>query len=155
MKELKKALFILSSSVLLVACGGAVENDTVSESTESASVEESMESVESMESETSSVEESSMESTSSEESSQEDDEYASLIEEAREKITAETGYEEGEEFIYVVDIVEEGEFVQIDVRENNMEVTSSRGLFRYDGETKTLYEQDILTGEFVEYPANN
>lgn len=75
-----------------------------------------------------------------------------LSTEAKQTITQLTGYVESEVYLFIVESVE-GNEVTINVRENGVDVSSSVGFYRYNGETGELLEMDIVTGEYVRHPA--
>ncbi|AZP03224.1 hypothetical protein [Jeotgalibaca ciconiae] len=161
MDQLKKFTFVIGASLLLAACGGTLDNDSgviesnseTTETVESTIESQSSESTETQENvDSSSVEES--ESIVDEESRTElNQDEAAKIERAKEKLTELTGLEEGEEYLYIIDGVEE-QIVTINIRENGEEVSSSRGFFKYDDETGNVQELDIITNEYVDFPAN-
>ena len=155
MIKLKKLALLMSSSFLFAACAGDVGNNANTDTTESTGSEV----VDSTEVDTGAdvesdeqVEESSA-VESSEEASTAEQEDTAKIEEALDVIATETEYGESNGYMFIVDSVE-GNLVQINVREDNEAVANNLALLQYDTETGTLYEQDIITGEFVEYPAN-
>lgn len=157
MIKLKKIVLFMSTSLLFVACAGDVGNETNTDTTTPAE-SEVIESTEvdtsaDVESESQAVEESSA-VESSEEVSTEEQEDTAKIEEALDAIATQTEYGESTGYMFIVDNVE-GNVVQINVREDNESVANNLALFQYDTETDTLFEQDIITGEFVEYPAND
>lgn len=167
----KMSLFIVASS-LLVACNDTTE---VEPDKQSVAVVESSQSVESIsesiseeiqEESSSTLIEESFEENSKEsseevlvESSQEsfedvtelNSEEATLIERAKTAVTEATGYSE-EDYLFLIHPIED-EIATIEVREDGEEVASMLGMFRYNDETQELQEMDLLTGEYVTYPA--
>lgn len=77
---------------------------------------------------------------------------SALLERAKQKISALTGYAENGNYLFIVEAIE-GDIATINVRENGMDVASSLGFYRYDDETGNVQEMDIVTGEYVDFPA--
>lgn len=146
MRLSKKFLLTMGLSLFLTACAGSVENGSGDTSSDVSSEPVTSEVESSVESEPETSEEVSSDT-------QLNEDEAALIEAAKQKIMAETEFVEGEGFLFMIDGVE-GQVVQINVREDGQDVASNVGIFRYDAETDVLYEQDYITGEFVEYPAH-
>ncbi|CZQ95398.1 Hypothetical protein Tpal_1886 [Trichococcus palustris] len=77
---------------------------------------------------------------------------AALVERAKQKITELTGYVENENYLFIVEAIE-GDTVAINVRENGKDVASSLGFYRYNDATASLQEMDVVTGAYVDFPA--
>lgn len=149
MINIKKYSLLLGATLLLAACTDTTDPNVGSEESSSEAVVESIEESTNGAVESESVAESTDESTDTELNHDE----AAKIEAAKTAISDLTGLEEGDDFLYLIDGVE-GEIVTINIRENGDAAASSRGFFRYDNETGNVQELDIITNEYVDYPAN-
>lgn len=173
MKRKNLSAFLLASSVmLLVACqdpgtdsansSSAVQESSVSGSTASEAAVSSEEVVSVVQSGTASSQASNnatkpAESTGSAEAASVQtapvNDEAALVERAKQKITELTGYVENENYLFIVEAIE-GDTVAINVRENGEDVASSLGFYRYNDATASLQEMDVVTGGYVDFPAN-
>ena len=149
MINIKKYSLLLGATLLLAVCTDTTDPNVGSAESSSEAVVESVEESTNGAVESESVAESTDESTDTELNHDE----AAKIEAAKTAISDLTGLEEGDDFLYLIDGVE-GEIVTINIRENGDEAASSRGFFRYDSETGNVQELDIITNEYVDYPAN-
>lgn len=152
MEIIKKGSILLMTSFLLAACGGSLEQGAEAESdivVESQSeVIESVESVESSEEVVSSEEET----TESESETQLNDDEAALIERALTTIADTTGYSEEEGYMPIIHPVE-GDVVTVEIREDQEATANMVGMFKYDDATENVQEMDMITGEYVDFPA--
>lgn len=148
MVNIKKWSLFIASSLILAACGGTLEQGSETESITS------IESSSVVESSQENVDEESVseESSETESETQLNEDEAALIDRALTKISDMTGYSEEEGYMYIIHPVEAKE-VTVEVRENQEETASMIGMFKYDDETKNVQEMDMITGEFVDYPA--
>ncbi len=173
MKRKKLSAFLLASSaMLLVACqnpgtgsansSSAVQESSVSGSTASEVAVSNEEVVPVVQSGTASSRASNNAAKPSESTASEaavsvqtapvtDD--AALVGRAKQKITELTGYVENENYLFIVESIE-GDTVAINVRENGEDVASSLGFYRYNDATASLQEMDVVTGGYVDFPAN-
>lgn len=147
MEIIKKGSILFLTSFLLAACGGTLEQGTESESlVESQS--EVMESIESSEE----VIHSDEVTSESESEAQLNDDEAALIERALTTIADTTGYSEEEGYMHIIHPVE-GDVVTVEIREDQDVTANMVGMFKYDDATKKVQEMDVITGEYVDYPA--
>lgn len=147
MEIIKKGSILFLTSFLLAACGGTLEQGTESESlVESQS--EVMESIESSEE----VIHSDEVTSESESEAQLNDDEAALIERALTTIADTTGYSEEEGYMHIIHPIE-GDVVTVEIREDQDVTANMVGMFKYDDATKKVQEMDVITGEYVDYPA--
>lgn len=152
MKNAKKMSMLLAAAFLLAACGGNLDQGSEpAVESQSEAVSESLEETVSSETEMSSEETTSESSSEAESGTQMNEDEAALIERALTTIADLTGYSE-EDYFYMIHPVE-GNVVTVEVRENMEETASMIGMFKYNDETKAVQEMDMVTGEFVDYPA--
>lgn len=147
MKIIKKGSILFMTSFLLAACGGTLDQGTESESRiESQSVV-----IESIESSGEVIHSDEVTSESKSETQLNDDE-AALIARALTTIAETTGYMEEEGYLYMIHPVE-GDVVTVEIREDQEETANMIGMFKYDDATAKVQEMDMITGEYVDYPA--
>ncbi len=147
MHMMKKGSILLMTTFLLAACGGTLEQGAETESI----VESQSEIVESVES-SEEVVSSEVETSEVESNTQMNEDEAALIERALTTIASVTGYTEEEGYMYIIEPVE-GDVVTVNIREDNEEVANMVGMFKYDDATENVQEMDMLTGEYVDFPA--
>ena len=149
MEIIKKGSILLMTSFLLAACGGSLEQGAESES--DIVVESQSEVVESVES-SEEVVSSEEGTTESESETQLNDDEAALIERALTTIADTTGYSEEEGYMHIIHPVE-GDVVTVEIREDQEATANMVGMFKYDDATAKVQEMDMITGEYVDYPA--
>ena len=147
MHMMKKGSILLITTFLLAACGGTLEQGAETDSV----VESQSEIIESIES-SEEVVSSEVEGSEVESNTQMNDDEAALIERALTTIASVTGYTEEEGYMYIIEPVE-GDVVTVNIREDNEEVANMVGMFKYDDATENVQEMDMLTGEYVDFPA--
>ena len=147
MHMMKKGSILLMTTFLLAACGGTLEQGAETDSV----VESQSEIIESIES-SEEVVSSEGEVSEVESNTQMNDDEAALIERALTTIASVTGYSEEEGYMYIIEPVE-GDVVTVNIREDNEEVANMVGMFKYDDVTENVQEMDMLTGEYVDFPA--
>jgi len=166
------AFLLVSSAMLLVACqnpetesvnsSSAVQESSVSELNASEAAVSSEEGASINQSGTASSQVGDTVTKPSESAGSEEtvpvqtetvNDEAALLERAKQKISALTGYVENENYLFIVEAIE-GDIATINVRENGADVASSLGFYRYDDESGNVQEMDIVTGEYVDFPAN-
>lgn len=147
MHMMKKGSILLMTTFLLAACGGTLEQGAETDSV----VESQSEIVESVES-SEEVVSSEVETSEVESNTQMNEDEAALIERALTTIASVTGYTEEEGYMYIIEPVE-GDVVTVNIREDNEEVANMVGMFKYDDATENVQEMDMITGEYVDLPA--
>ena len=147
MHMMKKGSILLMTTFLLAACGGTLEQGAETDSV----VESQSEIVESVES-SEEVVSSEVETSEVESNTQMNEDEAALIERALTTISSVTGYTEEEGYMYIIEPVE-GDVVTVNIREDNEEVANMVGMFKYDDATENVQEMDMITGEYVDFPA--
>ncbi|WP_373718373.1 hypothetical protein [Jeotgalibaca porci] len=147
MQMMKKGSILLMTTFLLAACGGTLEQGAATDSV----VESQSEIVESIES-SEEVVSSEVEVSEVESDTQMNEDEAALIERALTTIASVTGYTEEEGYMHIIHPVE-GDVVTVEIREDNEEVANMVGMFKYDDATENVQEMDMLTGEYVDFPA--
>ncbi len=147
MHMMKKGSILLMTTFLLAACGGTLEQGAETDSV----VESQSEIVESVES-SEEVVSSEVETSEVESNTQMNEDEAALIERALTTIASVTGYTEEEGYMHIIHPVE-GDVVTVEIREDNEEVANMVGMFKYDDATENVQEMDMLTGEYVDFPA--
>lgn len=147
MHMMKKGSILLMTTFLLAACGGTLEQGAETDSV----VESQSEIVESVES-SEEVVSSEVETSEVESNTQMNEDEAALIERALTTIASVTGYTEEEDYMYIIEPVE-GDVVTVNIREDNEEVANMVGMFKYDDATENVQEMDMITGEYVDFPA--
>ena len=147
MHRMKKGSILLITTFLLAACGGTLEQGAETDSV----VESQSEIIESIES-SEEVVSSEVETSEVESNTQMNEDEAALIERALTTIASVTGYTEEEGYMYIIEPVE-GDVVTVNIREDNEEVANMVGMFKYDDATENVQEMDMLTGEYVDFPA--
>lgn len=147
MHMMKKGSILLMTTFLLAACGGTLEQGAETESI----VESQSEIIESIES-SEEVVSSEVETSEVESNTQMNEDEAALIERALTTIASVTGYTEEEGYMYIIEPVE-GDVVTVNIREDNEEVANMVGMFKYDDATENVQEMDMITGEYVDFPA--
>lgn len=147
MHMMKKGSILLMTTFLLAACGGTLEQGAETDSV----VESQSEIVESIES-SEEVVSSEVETSEVESNTQMNEDEAALIERALTTIASVTGYTEEEGYMYIIEPVE-GDVVTVNIREDNEEVANMVGMFKYDDATENVQEMDMITGEYVDFPA--
>ena len=143
----KKGSILLMTTFLLAACGGTLEQGAETDSV----VESQSEIIESIES-SEEVVSSEVEVSEVESDTQMNEDEAALIERALTTIASVTGYTEEEGYMHIIHPVE-GDVVTVEIREDNEEVANMVGMFKYDDATENVQEMDMLTGEYVDFPA--
>ncbi len=146
MQIMKKGSILLMTTFLLAACGGTLEQGAETDSV----VESQSEIIESVES-SEEVVSSEVETSEVESNTQMNEDEAALIERALTTITSVTGYTE-EGYMHIIHPVE-GDVVTVEIREDNEEVANMVGMFKYDDATENVQEMDMITGEYVDFPA--
>lgn len=146
MHMMKKGSILLMTTFLF-ACGGTLEQGAETESV----VESQSEIVESIES-SEEVVSSEVEVSEVESDTQMNEDEAALIERALTTIASVTGYTEEEGYMHIIHPVE-GDVVTVEIREDNEEVANMVGMFKYDDATENVQEMDMITGEYVDFPA--
>lgn len=147
MQMMKKGSILLMTTFLLAACGGTLEQGAATDSV----VESQSEIIESIES-SEEVVSSEVEVSEVESNTQMNEDEAALIERALTTIASVTGYTEEEGYMHIIHPVE-GDVVTVEIREDNEEVANMVGMFKYDDATENVQEMDMLTGEYVDFPA--
>ncbi len=147
MHMMKKGSILLMTTFLLAACGGTLEQGAATDSV----VESQSEIVESIES-SEEVVSSEVEVSEVESDTQMNEDEAALIERALTTIASVTGYTEEEGYMHIIHPVE-GDVVTVEIREDNEEVANMVGMFKYDDATENVQEMDMITGEYVDFPA--
>ncbi|WP_373749695.1 hypothetical protein [Jeotgalibaca porci] len=147
MQIMKKGSILLMTTFLLAACGGTLEQGAETDSV----VESQSEIIESIES-SEEVVSSEVEVSEVESDTQMNEDEAALIERALTTIASVTGYTEEEGYMHIIHPVE-GDVVTVEIREDNEEVANMVGMFKYDDATENVQEMDMLTGEYVDFPA--
>ena len=147
MQMMKKGSILLMTTFLLAACGGTLEQGAATDSV----VESQSEIIESIES-SEEVVSSEVEVSEVESDTQMNEDEAALIERALTTIASVTGYTEEEGYMYIIEPVE-GDVVTVNIREDNEEVANMVGMFKYDDATENVQEMDMITGEYVDFPA--
>ncbi len=147
MHMMKKGSILLMTTFLLAACGGTLEQGAETDSV----VESQSEIIESIES-SEEVVSSEVEVSEVESDTQMNEDEAALIERALTTIASVTGYTEEEGYMHIIHPVE-GDVVTVEIREDNEEVANMVGMFKYDDVTENVQEMDMLTGEYVDFPA--
>ncbi|MGO4961579.1 hypothetical protein ACTQ5X_07540 [Jeotgalibaca porci] len=147
MQMMKKGSILLMTTFLLAACGGTLEQGAETDSV----VESQSEIIESIES-SEEVVSSEVEVSEVESDTQMNEDEAALIERALTTIASVTGYTEEEGYMHIIHPVE-GDVVTVEIREDNEEVANMVGMFKYDDATENVQEMDMLTGEYVDFPA--
>ena len=147
MQMMKKGSILLMTTFLLAACGGTLEQGAATDSV----VESQSEIIESIES-SEEVVSSEVEVSEVESNTQMNEDEAALIERALTTIASVTGYTEEEGYMHIIHPVE-GDVVTVEIREDNEEVANMVGMFKYDDATESVQEMDMLTGEYVDFPA--
>ncbi|WP_373815702.1 hypothetical protein [Jeotgalibaca porci] len=147
MQMMKKGSILLMTTFLLAACGGTLEQGAATDSV----VESQSEIIESIES-SEEVVSSEVEVSEVESDTQMNEDEAALIERALTTIASVTGYTEEEGYMHIIHPVE-GDVVTVEIREDNEEVANMVGMFKYDDATENVQEMDMLTGEYVDFPA--
>ncbi|WP_373816583.1 hypothetical protein [Jeotgalibaca porci] len=147
MQIMKKGSILLMTTFLLAACGGTLEQGAETDSV----VESQSEIIESVES-SEEVVSSEVETSEVESDTQMNEDEAALIERALTTIASVTGYTEEEGYMHIIHPVE-GDVVTVEIREDNEEVANMVGMFKYDDATENVQEMDMLTGEYVDFPA--
>ncbi len=147
MHMMKKGSILLMTTFLLAACGGTLEQGAETDSV----VESQSEIIESIES-SEEVVSSEVEVSEVESDTQMNEDEAALIERALTTIASVTGYTEEEGYMHIIHPVE-GDVVTVEIREDNEEVANMVGMFKYDDATENVQEMDMLTGEYVDFPA--
>lgn len=147
MHMMKKGSILLMTTFLLAACGGTLEQGAETDSV----VESQSEIVESIES-SEEVVSSEVETSEVESNTQMNEDEAALIERALTTIASVTGYTEEEGYMYIIEPVE-GDVVTVNIREDNEEVANMVGMFKYDDATENVQEMNMITGEYVDFPA--
>ncbi|WP_373757473.1 hypothetical protein [Jeotgalibaca porci] len=147
MHMMKKGSILLMTTFLLAACGGTLEQGAETDSV----VESQSEIVESVES-SEEVVSSEVETSEVESNTQMNEDEAALIERALTTIASVTGYTEEEGYMHIIHPVE-GDVVTVEIREDNEEVANMVGMFKYDDATENVQEMDMITGEYVDFPA--
>ena len=147
MHMMKKGSILLMTTFLLAACGGTLEQGAETDSV----VESQSEIIESIES-SEEVVSSEVEVSEVESDTQMNEDEAALIERALTTIASVTGYTEEEGYMYIIEPVE-GDIVTVNIREDNEEVANMVGMFKYDDATENVQEMDMITGEYVDFPA--
>ncbi|WP_373748172.1 hypothetical protein [Jeotgalibaca porci] len=147
MQMMKKGSILLMTTFLLAACGGTLEQGAATDSV----VESQSEIVESIES-SEEVVSSEVEVSEVESDTQMNEDEAALIERALTTIASVTGYTEEEGYMHIIHPVE-GDVVTVEIREDNEEVANMVGMFKYDDATENVQEMDMITGEYVDFPA--
>lgn len=147
MHMMKKGSILLMTTFLLAACGGTLEQGAETDSV----VESQSEIVESVES-SEEVVSSEVETSEVESNTQMNEDEAALIERALTTIASVTGYTEEEGYMYIIEPVE-GDVVTVNIREDNEEVANMVGMFKYDDATENVQEMDMITGKYVDFPA--
>ncbi|WP_373755012.1 hypothetical protein [Jeotgalibaca porci] len=147
MHMMKKGSILLMTTFLLAACGGTLEQGAETDSV----VESQSEIVESIES-SEEVVSSEVETSEVESNTQMNEDEAALIERALTTIASVTGYTEEEGYMHIIHPVE-GDVVTVEIREDNEEVANMVGMFKYDDATENVQEMDMITGEYVDFPA--
>lgn len=147
MHMMKKGSILLMTTFLLTACGGTLEQGAETDSV----VESQSEIIESVES-SEEVVSSEVETSEVESNTQMNEDEAALIERALTTIASVTGYTEEEGYMYIIEPVE-GDVVTVNIREDNEEVANMVGMFKYDDATENVQEMDMITGEYVDFPA--
>ncbi len=147
MHMMKKGSILLMTTFLLAACGGTLEQGAETDSV----VESQSEIIESVES-SEEVVSSEVETSEVESDTQMNEDEAALIERALTTIASVTGYTEEEGYMHIIHPVE-GDVVTVEIREDNEEVANMVGMFKYDDATENVQEMDMITGEYVDFPA--
>ncbi len=147
MHMMKKGSILLMTTFLLAACGGTLEQGAETDSV----VESQSEIVESVES-SEEVVSAEVETSEVESNTQMNEDEAALIERALTTIASVTGYTEEEGYMHIIHPVE-GDVVTVEIREDNEEVANMVGMFKYDDATENVQEMDMITGEYVDFPA--
>ncbi|WP_373762841.1 hypothetical protein [Jeotgalibaca porci] len=147
MQMMKKGSILLMTTFLLAACGGTLEQGAETDSV----VESQSEIIESIES-SEEVVSSEVEVSEVESDTQMNEDEAALIERALTTIASVTGYTEEEGYMHIIHPVE-GDVVTVEIREDNEEVANMVGMFKYDDATENVQEMDMITGEYVDFPA--
>ncbi|WP_373788103.1 hypothetical protein [Jeotgalibaca porci] len=147
MQIMKKGSILLMTTFLLAACGGTLEQGAETDSV----VESQSEIIESIES-SEEVVSSEVEVSEVESDTQMNEDEAALIERALTTIASVTGYTEEEGYMHIIHPVE-GDVVTVEIREDNEEVANMVGMFKYDDATENVQEMDMITGEYVDFPA--
>ncbi len=147
MHMMKKGSILLMTTFLLAACGGTLEQGAETDSV----VESQSEIIESIES-SEEVVSSEVEVSQVESDTQMNEDEAALIERALTTIASVTGYTEEEGYMHIIHPVE-GDVVTVEIREDNEEVANMVGMFKYDDATENVQEMDMITGEYVDFPA--
>ncbi|WP_373742417.1 hypothetical protein [Jeotgalibaca porci] len=147
MHMMKKGSILLMTTFLLAACGGTLEQGAETDSV----VESQSEIIESVES-SEEVVSSEVETSEVESNTQMNEDEAALIERALTTIASVTGYTEEEGYMHIIHPVE-GDVVTVEIREDNEEVANMVGMFKYDDATENVQEMDMITGEYVDFPA--
>ncbi len=147
MQIMKKGSILLMTTFLLAACGGTLEQGAETDSV----VESQSEIIESIES-SEEVVSSEVEVSEVESDTQMNEDEAALIERALTTIASVTGYTEEEGYMHIIHPVE-GDVVTVEIREDNEEVANMVGMFKYDDSTENVQEMDMITGEYVDFPA--
>lgn len=147
MQIMKKGSILLMTTFLLAACGGTLEQGAATDSV----VESQSEIIESIES-SEEVVSSEVEVSEVESNTQMNEDEAALIERALTTIASVTGYTEEEGYMHIIHPVE-GDVVTVEIREDNEEVANMVGMFKYDDATENVQEMDMITGEYVDFPA--
>lgn len=147
MHMMKKGSILLMTTFLLAACGGTLEQGAETDSV----VESQSEIIESVES-SEEVVSSEVEVSEVESDTQMNEDEAALIERALTTIASVTGYTEEEGYMHIIHPVE-GDVVTVEIREDNEEVANMVGMFKYDDATENVQEMDMITGEYVDFPA--
>lgn len=147
MHMMKKGSILLMTTFLLAACGGTLEQGAETDSV----VESQSEIIESIES-SEEVVSSEVEVSEVESNTQMNEDEAALIERALTTIASVTGYTEEEGYMHIIHPVE-GDVVTVEIREDNEEVANMVGMFKYDDATENVQEMDMITGEYVDFPA--
>ncbi|WP_373751870.1 hypothetical protein [Jeotgalibaca porci] len=147
MHMMKKGSILLMTTFLLAACGGTLEQGAETDSV----VESQSEIIESIES-SEEVVSSEVEVSEVESDTQMNEDEAALIERALTTIASVTGYTEEEGYMHIIHPVE-GDVVTVEIREDNEEVANMVGMFKYDDATENVQEMDMITGEYVDFPA--
>lgn len=152
MNFFKTLALLMLTTVGLAACGEPTQQGQSSASSEVASsAAESTPSTEGSEA-VSSEEPEATASSAGESETQLNEDEAAMIARAMTTISELTGYTEAAGFMYIVHPIE-GKIVTIEVRENGEETASMMGMYKYNDETKAVQELDMITGEYVDYPA--
>ena len=147
MQIMKKGSILLMTTFLLAACGGTLEQGAETDSV----VESQSEIIESIES-SEEVVSSEVEVSEVESDTQMNEDEAALIERALTTIASVTGYTEEEGYMHIIHPVE-GDVVTVEIREDQEATANMVGMFKYDDATAKVQEMDMITGEYVDYPA--